>query len=321
MERVHVDFFEYKGKHVLLMVDAFSKKIWTNLMNTDTTTNKTLAVLYGWFSSESGSPTTLVSDNGPQFTAKDFGDKMKLWGIKHIFSPPYHPASNGAAERAVQLCKDRLKKMNSSAEPWKLHVNLQFICKVHGLTPHTSTDRCPYELIKNAPLPKLFPKLASDVSKNLELTAVRDSAAKLRNRKSFNEGDHVIVYDNHQKLSYKAVVKEILGVNNYIVLCDNGTKHVSGDNLSRAVEPKGDIDKNIIREDEVLNDDTSSVYSDVSAYSDLSDSSDLLPNSNVANNVNNHNFNNNINQPRRGLRELNSLGQVPRLPRLRSGKI
>ena len=47
MERVHVDFFEYKGKHVLLMVDAFSKKIWTQLMNTDTTTSKTLAVLYG----------------------------------------------------------------------------------------------------------------------------------------------------------------------------------------------------------------------------------------------------------------------------------
>ena len=211
--------------------------------------------------------------------------------------------------------------MNSSAEPWKLFVNLQYITKVHGLTPHTSTDRCPFELIKNAPLPKLFPKLASDVSKNLELTAVRDSAAKLRNRKSFNEGDHVIVYDNHQKLSYQAIVTEILEINNYLVMSDNGTKHVSGDNLSRAVEPSSDIDKNIIREDEVLNDDTSSVYSDVSAYSDLSDSSDLLPNSNVANNVNNHNFNNNINQPRRGLRELNSLGQVPRLPRLRSGKI
>ncbi|CAL4259218.1 unnamed protein product, partial [Meganyctiphanes norvegica] len=114
MERVHVDFFEYKGKHVLLMVDAFSKKIWTQLMNTDTTTSKSLAILYGWFCTESGPPTTLVSDNGPQFTAHDFRDKMKLWGIKHVFSPPYHPCSNGAAERGVQLYKDRLKKMNIS---------------------------------------------------------------------------------------------------------------------------------------------------------------------------------------------------------------
>ena len=69
-----MDFFEYRGKHVLLMVDAFSKKIWTAVMNTDTTTNQTLAVLYGWFCSEVGTPTTLVSDNGPQFTAKEFGE-------------------------------------------------------------------------------------------------------------------------------------------------------------------------------------------------------------------------------------------------------
>ena len=63
--------------------------------------------------------------------------------------------------------------------------------------------------------------------KNLDLTAVRDSAAKLRRRKSFSEGDHVMVYDNHQKLSYPAIVSEILGINNYLVMSDNGTKHVS----------------------------------------------------------------------------------------------
>ena len=98
------------------MVDAYSKKIWTQLMNTDSTTSKTLAVLYGWFCTETGTPTTLVSDNGPQSTAKEFQEKMKHWWIKHVFSPPYHPCSNEAAERGVQLYKDRLYKMNIS--PW-----------------------------------------------------------------------------------------------------------------------------------------------------------------------------------------------------------
>ena len=255
-----------------------------------------------------------MSDNGPQFTSKLFGDKMKLWGIKHIFSPPYHPSSNGAAERGVQLCKDRLKKMNASADPVKLYVALHSITKVHGLTPHSSTDRCPFELIKTAPLPKLFPRLSSDVSKNLELSAVRDSAAKLRKRKSFVEGDHVIVYDNHKKLSYNAIVSEILGTNNYIVTCDNGTKHVSGDNLSRAVEPSKATDENIAMEDVIPDDDTSSVNSDFSDDLEL-----LTNNNNVANNV----YNNleNLNQPRRGQRELRNLGQVQRLPRLRSGRV
>ena len=66
------------------MVDSFSKKIWTSNMNTDTTTNKTLAILYSWFCSETGVPTTLVSDNGPQFTSQVFKDKMLRWGIKHV---------------------------------------------------------------------------------------------------------------------------------------------------------------------------------------------------------------------------------------------
>ena len=67
------------------MVDAYSKKLWTALMNTDTTTNKTLAVLYGWFCSETGMPTTLVSDNSPQFTAKEFGVKCHYGELSMYF--------------------------------------------------------------------------------------------------------------------------------------------------------------------------------------------------------------------------------------------
>ena len=109
MERVHIDFFEYKGKMVLIMVDAYSRKIWTRCMMQDTTSAKTLAVLFGWFCEESF-PTTLVSDNGPQFAAKEFGDKMTRWGVTHLFSPPYHPQSNGLAEKGVHVIKDKLKK-------------------------------------------------------------------------------------------------------------------------------------------------------------------------------------------------------------------
>ena len=69
-------------------------------------------------------------------------------GVKHVFLPPYHPASNGAAERAVQLFKDHLKKMNISSKPVELYVALAYIGKVHGLTPHEGTDRCPIELVK-----------------------------------------------------------------------------------------------------------------------------------------------------------------------------
>ena len=199
MERVHVDFCEFKGKMILVMIDSYSKKIWTSLMNTDTTTLKTLAILYGWFCEENGFPTTLVSDNGPQFTADMFKDKMAKWGIKHLLTPPYHPASNGLAERAVGIVKDRLKKMDCAATPIQLHVGLKYVCRVHGLTPHRSTGRCPYEMIKEGPLPSMFPMITSGSNTKSEATAVRHSVARQRNRRTFGEGDAVVVYCNRFK--------------------------------------------------------------------------------------------------------------------------
>ena len=145
-----------------------------------------------------------MSDNGPQFTSKLFAQKMKLWNIKHLVSPPYHPASNGAAERAVQLVKDKLID---------LYTSLAFICKVHGLTPHSSTDRCPYELIKLGGLPVIFPGLVSDNNQKQELSLIRHCSTKLKDRKYFSEGEHVIVFDNFRGTSYEAVVSEILGNN------------------------------------------------------------------------------------------------------------
>ena len=329
MERVHVDFFEYKGKHVLLMVDAYSKKIWTHFMNCDTTTPKTLAVLFCWFCSETGAPTTLVSDNGPQFSSHEFANKMKLWGIKHVLTPPYHPSSNGQAERSVQLYKDRLKKMNVSSKPTDIALALAYIGKVYGLTPHSSTDRCPYELIKQGPLPSLFPRLTNNVSNTAELTVTRQCTGNLRKRKCFEEGENVVIYDNHTKLSYPAVVAEVLGTNNYLVYSENGCKHVSGDLMSHATavaapaaEPRAAARASpaVDRYD----DDTSSLVDDSeSVYSDRSDDFEIATPPNAYINLrNNGNVVNNRNPNRPGQRELRALGPARMLPdRLRSGRV
>ena len=128
-------------------------------MNVDTTALKTLAVLYGWFSERNGFPTTIVSDNGPQFTSKEFAAKMSKWGIKHILTPPYHPASNGLAEKAVGIVKDKLKKMDSAATPTELFVTLHTILRVYRASPHTSTGETPFQLISDASVPVMFPQL------------------------------------------------------------------------------------------------------------------------------------------------------------------
>ena len=47
-----------------------------------------------------GLPEVIVSDNATTFTRAEFAEFQNE--VCHIRSPPYHPASNGLAERAVQ---------------------------------------------------------------------------------------------------------------------------------------------------------------------------------------------------------------------------
>ncbi len=41
----------------------------------------------------------IISDNGPQFIAKDFKEFIRVTGMSHVRTSPYHPQSNGKLER------------------------------------------------------------------------------------------------------------------------------------------------------------------------------------------------------------------------------
>jgi transposase InsO family protein len=67
------------------------------------TSTHTIEVLRTIFA-RNGIPSRVVTDNGSQFTSSEFQQFMGLNGIKHIRTTPYHPSSNGLAERyTVQI--------------------------------------------------------------------------------------------------------------------------------------------------------------------------------------------------------------------------
>lgn len=47
----------------------------------------------------------IISDNGPQFIAKDFKEFIKISGMTHVRTSPYYPQSNGKIERWHQSLK------------------------------------------------------------------------------------------------------------------------------------------------------------------------------------------------------------------------
>jgi putative transposase len=49
----------------------------------------------------------IISDNGPQFVAKDFKEFIRLWQTSHVFTSPYYPQSNGKLERWHRTLKEQ----------------------------------------------------------------------------------------------------------------------------------------------------------------------------------------------------------------------
>ena len=72
------------------------------------------------YSPRFGIPDKIVSDNGSVFTSGEFEAFLKNNGIVHIRVSPYHPSSNGLAERAVQIFKKAIERQREGTIETKL---------------------------------------------------------------------------------------------------------------------------------------------------------------------------------------------------------
>ena len=140
--RIHIDYAgPFLGKMFLVTVNAHSKWIEADVVDGATSTG-TIRKLRQMFATH-GIPEIIVSDNGSVFTSKEFQQFAQMNGIKHVTTLPYHPVSNGLAERAVQTIKMGLKKITDGT----LEDRLAHFLFQYRLTPHTTTGTSPAELL------------------------------------------------------------------------------------------------------------------------------------------------------------------------------
>ncbi|XP_037502493.1 uncharacterized protein K02A2.6-like [Rhipicephalus sanguineus] len=114
---------------VLVVVDSHTK--WVEAVPVNQATSATTINCLRDIFSRFGVPRTLVSDNGTQFTSHEFAMFADRNNITHLRTAPFHPQSNGAAERAVRTIKDGLRKMKGG----KLEHNLMRLLLNYRRTP------------------------------------------------------------------------------------------------------------------------------------------------------------------------------------------
>lgn len=131
-----------------------------------------------------GLPEKLLSDNGSNFTSDEFGQFLKMNGIKHIKTALYHLASNGLAERAVQTFKEGTRKMKERSIEAKVS---RFLFQ-YRITLQTTTRVTPAELLMGRKLSSRFDLVTPDVRKRVEQKQVEQKQRHGKER-LFNPGD------------------------------------------------------------------------------------------------------------------------------------
>ena len=150
MERVCLDivgpFPESTSGHryALVVTDYFTKYVEIYPMPNQEASSVS-SVLVKEFFSRYGVPHFLHSDQGTQFESKLFSEICELLQIEKTRTTPFHPQSDGLAERNIKTLSRMIAMSAESQTEWD--VNLPFLSMAYRATPQASTGLSPNYLM------------------------------------------------------------------------------------------------------------------------------------------------------------------------------
>ena len=227
--RLHIDYAgPFLNSMFLVIIDAYSK--WVEIFRTSSSTSTiTIQCLRSTFA-RYGIPHTIVSINGTCFTSKELEIFLKANGITHLSTSPYHPQSNGLAEKMVQSFKCGMKKMSGDS----IDVNLARFLFSYRVTPHSTTGVSPSELMFGREIQTLFHLLQPDLF--TKVSKKQEEQTKSFNRRAkdrqFYQGDYVYVrnFSHRNSVPWIAgVIVKRIGNVSYMVRLENTDNVVKRD--------------------------------------------------------------------------------------------
>lgn len=202
-----------------MVVDSHTK--WVEAYPTDSATSSKVIELSRTLFAQFGIPEVVVTDNGPCFVSQEFETYLTKNGVKHITSAPYHPSSNGLAERAVQLVKKGLKKEKEGT----MSSRIARVLMAYRTTPQSTTGMTPSDLLQGRRIRTRLDLLKPNVNERVEhrqfqQKLAHDSSAKQR---AFQKGDSVYAQNFGTGSKWvSAVIQEVAGPVSFLVKLQDG---------------------------------------------------------------------------------------------------
>ena len=169
MELVHIDYVGMEVtiathkkpivKNVLVVVDHFTRYVQA-FVTKNNTARTTARLLYNNYFSVFGFLQHLMSDQGTEFCGKVIAVMCSLLGVEKIRTTPYHPQTNGSAERVHQTLQRMIGKLDlEKRKKWPAHIRSIIIA--YNSTRSLVTGYSPYYLMfgrrPRLPIDLLFP--------------------------------------------------------------------------------------------------------------------------------------------------------------------
>lgn len=85
--------------YIISVLDGCSRAIVHWELRESMTEQDVEVILQKALEKHPGEKPRIISDNGPQFIARDFKEFIRLTGVTHVRTSPYYPQSNGKLER------------------------------------------------------------------------------------------------------------------------------------------------------------------------------------------------------------------------------
>ncbi|XP_055615014.1 uncharacterized protein K02A2.6-like [Toxorhynchites rutilus septentrionalis] len=213
-QRIHIDFAgPFLGLYFFVIVDSYTK--WPEVkIIPDMTTDTTIDRLREYFVTY-GVPSIVVSDRGVQFTSDQFQAFLKRNNIVHKMGAPYHPATNGQAERFVLTFKDKLKALK--CERKDVQFELYKILMAYRRTVHPTTGKSPSMLVFGRQMKSRLDLL---VPVSAQENSIREEGESVR-RFAINERIAARDFLGSSKWQF-GTVTERLGKLHYMIELDDG---------------------------------------------------------------------------------------------------